>query len=52
MKKFFSFLSKLAAFITFFGVVLYCIAYFFASKTRRINELFSKKTDSSEDDGE
>ncbi len=52
MKKFFSFLSKLAAFITFSGVVFYCIAYFFASKTRRINELFSKKADSSENDGE
>ncbi|MBQ8003476.1 MAG: hypothetical protein IJ299_00045 [Oscillospiraceae bacterium] len=42
MKKFFSFLSKLAAFVTFLGVILYCIGYFFASKTRRINELFRK----------
>ena len=52
MKKFFSFLSKLAAFITLSGVVFYCVAYFFASKTRRINELFSKKTDSSENNEE
>lgn len=52
MKKFFSFLSKLTAFITFFGVILYCVAYFFASKTRRINELFSKKTVSPEADEE
>ena len=50
MKKFFSFLSKLTAFITFFGVILYCIAYFFASKTRRINELFTKKDSSSDDE--
>ncbi len=46
MKKFFTFLSKIAAFITLFGVILYCVGYFFASKTRRINELFTKKTDS------
>lgn len=50
MKKFFSFLSKLTAFITFAGVVFYCVAYFFASKTRRINELFTKKDSSSDDE--
>lgn len=52
MKKFFSFLSKLTAFVTFLGVILYCVAYFFASKTRRINELFSKETASPEDNEE
>lgn len=49
MKKFFSFLSRLTALITFFGVILYCVGYFFASKTKRINELFSKKEDSEEE---
>ncbi|MBQ2840616.1 MAG: hypothetical protein II996_05885 [Oscillospiraceae bacterium] len=48
MKKFFSFLSKLTAFITFSGVILYCVGYFFASKARRVNELFKKKDSDSE----
>lgn len=43
MKKFFAFLSKLVALVTFLGVVLYCVGYFFASKARRVNELFTKK---------
>jgi len=48
MKKLFSLLSKLVAFTTFFGVILYCIGYFFVSKTRRINELFSNKEDTTD----
>lgn len=48
MKKLFSFLSKATAFITFLGVILYCVGYFFASKTKRINELFVKKENEEE----
>ena len=47
MKKFFSFFGRVVAFLSFIGVVLYCTGYFFASKTKKIGELFSKnKTDS------
>ncbi len=39
MKRFFAFLGKLTAFLTFAGVVLYCVGYFFASKSRRLFDM-------------
>lgn len=50
MKKFFAFLSKLIALATFLGVILYCVGYFFASKARRVNELFTNKETADEDE--
>lgn len=50
MKKFFSFIQKLIAFFTLLGVAVYCIGYFFASKTRRINELFTRKDAAEEEE--
>lgn len=49
MKKFFSALSKFVSLITFLGVILYCVGYFFASKARRINELFTAKKETDEE---
>lgn len=51
MKKVFSIFGRIAAFISLLGVVIYCIGYFFASKTKKIGEVFSKKeSDSGEDE--
>lgn len=50
MKKLFSFLGKVFSFLALLGVALYCVGYFFASKTKKIRDLFSNKSEISEDE--
>ena len=51
MKRFFSLIGKLMAFVSFAGVILYCIGYFFASKSKKLYAmLHGKRVDPADDE--
>ncbi len=51
MKRFFAFFGKITAFLAFTGVVFYCIGYFFASKSKRLYDMFRGiKNDTSDEE--